>query len=245
MWTSAKRKDAAVARYNTLLDRLEARNSELARLKEEKQSVENELAATRGAMLNNSDSLVAENGRMREQIRSLQDDNTKLQARLANLQNDFDFMRSKYQEASHEAAESAREIVGMKETISQLQHKASVNVPQLQHSYEIRQLMERVDELELIRVELQRELDKKVEELRVRMNGRRETRGTSVPRSPRMGAGTMSPRPVARVIGQSTGVGSRGNSPVAAGWDPVRSEAQANNWTSGGPVTARWPTHLQ
>jgi len=59
-----------------------------------------------------------------------------------------------------------------------------------------------------------KELEKKSDEIKAFLNGRRPTRGTSVPRSPRMG--TMSPnvreRPIARVFG--SGVGSRGNSPA-------------------------------
>ncbi|KAH8805943.1 hypothetical protein F5884DRAFT_801173 [Xylogone sp. PMI_703] len=237
-------KEAAVARCNTIQGRLDARNAEIVRLKEERQNMEKEVASSRDALLNSKETAIAENGKMREQIRTLEEENTRLQTHLKNLQNDFEFMRENYQQASHKAAESSREVTNLQEVIEKLKAKASENIieiAKIQHGYEISQLKQRADELERVRVELQRELDKKVEELRVRMNGRRETRGTSVPRSPRMGAGTMSPRPVTRVIGQS----SRANSPVSAGWDPVRGDGQRDNWVHGGPVTARWPTHLQ
>lgn len=167
------------------------------------------------------------------------------------MQNDLEFIRNQYQTASYEAAESSRRVDALEETIAKLSVKASdnaVHIHKIHHSSEIQQHLDRVKELTADNEELERELEKKSEELRVLMNGRRQTRGTSVPRSPRMGAGTMSPgsRPaMGRVIGNFGGQnGSRGNSP-APGDVGMRGSQFGEALFQGPSNSGRWGNHLQ
>ena len=107
-----------------------------------------------------------------------------------------------------------RGLIGMDSRLLPQKRQASENkvrVAEIQRKYETDQLNERVDELEAQLKETQRDRDKTKEELKIKTNGRRETRGTSVPRSPHLGgSGAMSPRPnFARTAG-----GSRGASPA-------------------------------
>ena len=154
-------------------------------------------------------------------------------------------MRNSCQQANTAAAEAVNDLSEAQSEIASLTTKASSNtlrIHEIQHSSEIAQHVSRIEELQTENKELEKELDKKNEELRTLLNGRRQTRGTSVPRSPRMGnVGTMSPRPIGRVMGIPVSGGSRGTSPAPG-------EVQRGVWTGEalfqGPQ-ARWGTHLQ
>lgn len=163
------------------------------------------------------------------------------------MQSEMDYMRGHYQTASSAAADARSEIDELKEENGVLARKASNNaleIHKIQSSEEIKQLMDRIDELQASNVEMDRELERKNEELRTLMNGRRSTRGTSVPRSPRMG--TMSPnvreRPISRVLG--SGVGSRGNSPAPGDGPPFRGAFGFGDVLFPEKGAARWGNHL-
>jgi chromosome segregation ATPase len=202
--------------------KLEARTNELAKLREEKAIVDAELTMARAALSSSSVPEVAEFQKLKDELNAAKLENDKLQRRIASAQNDMDFMRTNYQKASTSAAEMRNELEELKASNAILARKASdnaVEIHRIQASSEIKQLSQRISELEGEKAECERELEKKSDELRTLLNGRRTTRGTSMPpRSPRMG--TMSPgqsgRPMARVLsGMKTG--SRGNSPAPGG----------------------------
>ncbi len=92
-----------------------------------------------------------------------------------------------------------------KEEIMKLQRKAdenTVRIAEIQRSNTAKEREERIDELEAQVQEYQQELFRKNEELKLKTNGRRDTRGTSIPRSPRLGSGALSPRPYAARAGK-------------------------------------------
>jgi len=146
--------------------------------------------------------------------------------------------------SSRAAAEANNELNELKEENRVLKRKASENavrIHEIQASNEIKEHLVRIDGVEAEKAALERELDKKSEELRTVMNGRRATRGASVPKSPRMN-NTMSPSTrVSRVIGAN---GSRGNSPALG--EPIRGMFTGDALFPNIPTGSlqRWPNHL-
>ena len=195
--------------------KLDTRTTELAILREQKVLVDKELVAARTALSSSSIPEVAELQRLKDELSVARVDMEKAQKKIANAQNDMEYMRNNYQKASSAAAEMRNELDELKAQNATLARKASENtveIHRIQSVTETKQYLQLISELEVEKAAVERELEKKSEELRSIQNGRRATRGTSVPRSPRMG--TMSPgqasRPMARVLGN---VGSRGTSP--------------------------------
>ncbi len=206
-------------------------------------------------------------GNLKEELAKERSEKELLQKRLTNMQGDLEYMRNNYQNSSTLAAEHASENLALQTELKELREKAKANtvrIHQIQKSGEIEEYVRRVRELKEENGELERELERKGEELRAMMNGRRATRGTSVPRSPRMGTGgTMSPglRPIGRamqmggigmamggVVGAGNG-GSRGNSPAPGelggfrGTGTFVGEALFQERSTPGGV--RWGNHLQ
>lgn len=220
----------------------DTKDTELQRLQEQKTLVDSALAAAREALSSSIHPQVAELNSMKDEVDRVNGENEKLKKRLDNMQKELEYMRSQYQNASNAAVESASEAQGVQNLVEELREKADgnrVRVHEIQRGNEIAAHLQMIKELKAEKEDLEREVEKKDAELKAMLNGRRATRGTSVPRSPRMG-GTMSPgpaRPIGRVIQSS---GSRGNSPGPADFNPGRFEAALFQ----GP-TARWGNHLQ
>lgn len=234
----------SLSRENNLRQRFDARMVELTKVRDEKAAVEFELSAARATLSTSAIPEIAELYQLKEELNSLRVEKERLQKRSASMQNDLEYMRSNYQQASSAAAESRNEINELTSELRIAQRKASENtvrIHEIQASEEIKQYLDRIDELEAEKVELERELEKRSEELKTFLNGRRQTRGTSVPRSPRMG--TMSPgaRPMARVL---SGVGSRGNSPAPTDAPPFRGTFTGDALFTTGPGGGRWGNHL-
>lgn len=216
--TAQSAKEAAQAQVLAINQRMESRIEDIAKLKEEKAVLQAELSAARASLSSATVPSVAELAQAQESISTLQSEKARLEKKIANIQRDFDFTRNEYQKASNSAVESAAEVSMLKEEAEILRRQASSNlvtVAEIQRSSGNKELEDRIDELEAQVAEYQNELARKNEELKAKMNGRRETRGTSVPRSPRLGSGAMSPRPYGTIrIG---GGGSRGTSPAPGG----------------------------
>jgi chromosome segregation ATPase len=233
-------RDAAKSQAVTVTQSIEARVTEIAKLKEDKVNLEKELARARTALTNSTVPEVAMLAQTQEQLRGLQIDKERLEKRILSMQKDFEFTRDSYQKASSYASELRNELTELKEENVTLQRKASENtvrVAEIQRANETKEREERIDELEALLRERDQELRKKTEELKIKTNGRRETRGTSVPRSPRLGSGAMSPRPhFAR-----PGGGSRGGSPGPG--DAREGFRDTTLFPSSALASARWP-HL-
>jgi len=233
-------RDAAKSQAVTLTQSIEARVTEIVKLKEDKLNLEKELATARTALTNSTIPEIAQLAQTQEQLRTLQIDKERLEKRILNMQKDFEFTRDSYQKASSYTTELRNELEELKEENAVLQRKASENtvrVAEIQRANEAKEREERIDELEALLRDRDQELRKKTEELKIKTNGRRETRGTSVPRSPRMGSGAMSPRPhFTRAAG-----GSRGGSPAPG--DAREGFRDATLFPSSVLASSRW-THL-
>jgi chromosome segregation ATPase len=257
----------ALLRQTNLRKDLDNKDAELTKLREQKTALDAELTDARAALSSSSIPEIAEMGKLKEELAKERSEKERLQKRLTNMQGDLEYMRNNYQNSSTMAAEHASENQALQAEVAELREKAkenTVRIHEIQESAEIEEYVRRIRELKEENGELERELERKSEELKALMNGRRATRGTSVPRSPRMGTGgTMSPgpRPMGRamqmggigmamggVIGGGNG-GSRGNSPGPGELGGFRGTGtfvgEALFQERGAPGGVRWGNHLQ
>lgn len=224
------------------------RNTELSKIKAEKASLDAEFTAAQAQLANNSHPDTAEVQKLKDEIQLMKEENSKLQKKLVTAEKLLEYTRDTYQQSSNHVSEQNQEILELRNARDILQRTATdnlVKVHEIQSVSEAKQLQARISELETTVKQREWELERTKEELKMRTNGRRETRGASAPRSPRLGNGTMSPRPVERILGSSR---SRATSPSASGptippLDGVF-PGQALFQGAPGPNVGRW-THLQ
>ncbi|KAE9364621.1 hypothetical protein N431DRAFT_388862 [Stipitochalara longipes BDJ] len=253
----------AKIRQTHLLKELETKDAEVTKLRDLKATVEKELAEARTALSSSSIPEIAEMGKLKEELLQEKSEKERLQKRLTNMQGDLEYMRNNYQNSSTLAAEHASENQALQTELAKLKEKDKrdmVRIHEIQKNNELKEYSRRIKELKEENSGLERELEKKQDELKALMNGRRATRGTSVPRSPRMGTGgTMSPgpRPMARAmqmgnIGMAmsgANSGSRGNSPAPGDLGGFRGTGtfvgEALFQDNRPPGGVRWGNHLQ
>jgi chromosome segregation ATPase len=236
-------KTNAASGEETMRKRFEGRQEEIIRLRSLNISLDAELQVARTALTSSAVPELAELYQTKEDLVTTKADKDRLQKRVSNMENDLEYMRGNYQNASAAASEAYNELGSLKEENAVLARRASQNavrIHEIQASNEIKTYLKRINVLDTEKKELVRELDKKNEELRSLMNGRRNTRGVSVPRSPHMN--NMSPGTrVNRVIGASN---SRGNSPAPS--EPLRGIFTTDNplYAATAAGTRLWPNHL-
>lgn len=133
-----------------------------------------------------------------------------LEKRLENAQSEADYIRTQYQEASSVAGRLQTEnnqLISQNEELAKKASENSVKIHEIQERDTINTYIAQVAELKQQIQQRERELELANDELAKLKNGRRETRQSSVPRSPRMGMLS----PLTRTMG---GPGSRGASPA-------------------------------
>lgn len=238
----------SLARETSMRQKLDSRTAEITKLREEKTPIDAELVSARTALSSSSIPEVAELQKLKDDLQAAKSENEKAQKKIASAQNDREYMLSNYQNASNAAAEMRNELEELKARNTDLARRASdnaVEIHRLQAAADTKLYLSHIERLEAEKAEIESELATKSEELRTLVNGRRPTRGASVPRSPR--TGTMSPaqsaRPVARVLGVT---GSRGTSPAGGGAE----RAYRGQGTFGDALypptggVGRWGNHL-
>lgn len=157
--------------------------------------------------------------------KQLQMTEDKLKSALA----DVDFMRSRYQDVDSTASRLSNEVNALKAQNGDLKQKASENLLAIhaQQASGERQIMQQ--QIANLQAQLQQkdaELVAAHQKLNSFANGR-NTRGGSMPRSPRVPSG-VSPRP-SRVY---TGSASRGTSPSGPGTQFMSQQVQNSRWNS-------------
>lgn len=178
----------AAVRADSLEKRIDTQAAEYAKLKEQNEALQVELATARAAMKDSVVPGVADMEILREENRTLQTDIQRLQKRIANNNNDLEYMRNNYHTASSAAATVTSELNEARVEMEKLRAKASSNrveIHRIQQESEAAALLNQNRSLTVMIEELKREVEKKDAEMAAVMNGRRPTRGTSVPRSPR------------------------------------------------------------
>ncbi|KAK0739751.1 hypothetical protein B0T21DRAFT_382713 [Apiosordaria backusii] len=205
------KKDMAIA-----TDKLEASKAEIASLKEQNKTLESKLAEATLAMEQSTIPDIARFAQLEKELAETKARAEKAEKKAASLTNEADFVRQEYQKASSYKQEQSDEMNRLREEIADLKTRANDNIVRIQQIHAQNGLADhqrQLAELQAMVRDRERELDILRAENQQLKNGRRETRGGSTPRSPRIGAmgGVMpSPRP------GRAGAGSRGTSPAAA-----------------------------
>lgn len=198
------------------------------KLSEEKQQLEASLQ-----QLANSDNPNTTAAAQREMdLVASRENAAALERQLAFLKKNVEYARSRYQDASDKAAALGEDNTALKIQVAELERRASANVVRLR---ELSADAARQDILRLYqeektqRLSAERELDRKNDELRsykTRFAGR-ETRGSSVPRSPRVRQ--MSSRNTSPVgDNNGNGGGSSGPGPISGVFGPRSTHLKEN-----------------
>ncbi|KAG4035356.1 hypothetical protein MFRU_001g01270 [Monilinia fructicola] len=230
----------AAKRQSEYEKKLGAQDESAAKLREENAILKNELSVARNSLLTSSaNPSIAEYHQTKEDLRIAQAEIERLKKAQASVEKRADYAASLYQESSQQAQEMRNELTTLKSQRKELQRQASaarVEINKINHDGIIQQQVDVIDDLRRELAERERHLGIVSGQLDAYMNGRRTTRGTSVPRSPR--TSNMSPRP--RVLGSmapGSNTASRGNSPAPGVF--------GGDLFQGGDAGRRFGAHLQ
>lgn len=147
-------------RANQLEQRNQALQEEVSTLREERRQLTEELAEARRELRQASVPELAALEAARETARQAQAEQNRLEHRLQSMQRDFDFTRAQYQTASAAAAESALEVMTLRDEVQQLQRQrqagdeavrlqqANLKTVTKRHDHQVGQLQQRVGHLE-------------------------------------------------------------------------------------------------
>ncbi|ROW08822.1 hypothetical protein VMCG_02747 [Cytospora schulzeri] len=205
---------------------VETSETKVSKLSEEKRELEAKLQELTKS--ENPDTAVA--AQREVDLKASQEMVTSLEKQITYLKKDVDFTRGRYQDASDKAASLGEENAELRKKVADLETRASDNVVKLrQISVETarKETWRLYQDERAQRLDLERELDKKNEELRAyksRFSGR-ETRGSSVPRSPRVRH--MSSRNTSPVADGGNG-GGNGGGPMSGVFGPRSTHLKEN-----------------
>lgn len=240
----------ALEREKSTKKKLETRDAEIAKLKEKNADMLVQLSTAQFALSTSAVPEVSEMAKMKQEIAKLKVDNELLTKKLASSQNDIEYMRTNYQNSSSAAAEAASELREVQAANEQLQAKADTNrvkIHELQRDEDVANHLATIKRLRSENEDLRKECERQGDELERLKANRRNTRGASMPGSPRMGGG-MSPRPaIGRSIAANIAGGSRsrGNSPAPGEMGGFGGILREDGTPSGRGGNGRWGNHLQ
>lgn len=239
-----------------LSDSLESCRTEITTLKAKRVELEKKLAEANNALLNSSNPDLVKAAVLEKNLNEVNADVQQLQKRIVVMQSDLEYSKNMYNKASQRAIDLSSENRGYENKIQELQRKADdniVEVNKVQSRNEVRILAQQVKEQKNLVRERTAELNRIKEELKSLKSGRRETRQSSVPRSPRLSSlgGTMSPRNGTRgpsaMGGPSSSRGTSPQPPVAVFDGPAGSGNGVQNaalFNNQGPGANRF-AHLR
>lgn len=214
-------KDLAKARTENhdLAVGLESSHLQITSLKETLASVKKKLTDATDALITSPDPDVSKTAQLERNLEEADAKIAALENKVAHAEKDRAYFSDRYQEASRGTRELISENAELKQEVEDLRRRASdvrVKVNEIQSRREARELARQLAEQKAIVREREAELNRVRDEMRSAKNGRRETRQSSVPRSPRLGSlGVMSPRGQGRAA--SAAVGGAGAGAGAAG----------------------------
>ncbi|KAI1284448.1 hypothetical protein F5Y07DRAFT_346558 [Xylaria sp. FL0933] len=232
---------------------LESCRTEIATLKATRAELEKKLAEANDALLHSSNPDLVKLAEMERNLNTANAQVEDLKKRLVVTQSDADYNKNLYNQASQRATELASENRGYEKKIEELRRKADHNIVEVnktQSRNEAKILAQQITEQKSLVREREAELNRVKEELKVLRSGRRETRQSSVPRSPRPSLGVMSPRNGTRVPsamgGPSSSRGTSPQPPMAVFDGPVGSGNAVQNAAlfNQGPASSRF-AHLR
>lgn len=202
-------RDQALKAKEKIQKDLHRSEAQVQKLAEEKQQLEKSL---RGLM-NGGDADVAAAAQRELDLKVAQDKVAALERQVTTTQKDMTFAQSRYQDASDQAFSHKQENESLQLKVADLEVRAGANVVEIRRHNAARtdaQLRRMYEQEKAMRLDREREIDRKNEEMRSYKQrfGGRETRGSSVPRSPRvrqMSSRNTSP------VGDNGGTGGNGN----------------------------------
>ncbi|KAI0403646.1 hypothetical protein F4802DRAFT_280882 [Xylaria palmicola] len=203
---------------SVLTGSLESCRTEIATLKATRTELQKKLAEANDSLLDSSNPDVAKAAELEKNLNQANAEVQGLKKKLVVMQSDLEYSKNMYSQASQRAAELSSENRSYEKRIEELQRRADENVVEVnkvQSRNEVRILAQQVKEQKTLVRERVAELNRAKEELKALKSGRRETRQSSVPRSPRLSSlGVMSPRNGTRGPSAMGGPSSsRGTSP--------------------------------
>ncbi|KAJ2989861.1 hypothetical protein NUW58_g3252 [Xylaria curta] len=244
----------AQGQASVLSKSLESCHTEIATLKQARTKMEKELAEANDALLHSSNPDLVKAAELSKDLHTANADVQDLKKRIVVMQSDLDYTKNLYDRASQRATELSLENRAHENKLQELQRKADENVVEVnkvQSRNEVRILAQQVKEQKTLVRERTAELNRVKEELKSLKSGRRETRQSSVPRSPRLSSlGVMSPRNGTRgpsaMGGPSSSRGTSPQPPMAVFDGPVGSGNGVQNAAlfNQGPAANRF-AHLR
>ncbi|RYP08018.1 hypothetical protein DL764_002164 [Monosporascus ibericus] len=181
----------ATEKANTLTSALESARKENATLKETNTELRKKLSEATQSLLNSS---IPEASKLAQLGKDLEEARARVQyleKRVTLAQGDLEYTKNAYQQASHSATQlraENRELEARAEALARRADDNVARVNELQSRQEVAELARLLAEQRGIARDHEARLGQLHEELRLARAGRRETRHSSVPRSPRMTA---------------------------------------------------------
>ncbi|KAI0550789.1 hypothetical protein F4679DRAFT_193028 [Xylaria curta] len=184
---------------SVLSESLESYRTETTTLKATRTELEKKLAEANNALLNSSNPDLVKMAELEKALTEAKAEAQQLNKRLVVTQSDLDYSKNLYDQASRRATDLSSENRSFENKLQELQRRANQNIiafNEIQGFSEVQLLTQQVTELNHLLRERTTELSKIRDELKSLRSGRRETRQSSVPRSPRLSSlgGVMSPR---------------------------------------------------
>ncbi|KAK6067442.1 hypothetical protein SCUP515_10175 [Seiridium cupressi] len=210
-----KERDTALENQREMSAQLQLTKKELSTASQTNGELKQKLAEAQESLLSGDNPDLAKMTRIEKEVEEARVKVSAFEKKAASAQRDREFASNEYQNASHRAFELRKENDALQQQIVDLARKADDNIVlinQTQQRNEVGELVRLLEEQRTIVKDRENELNRAREQLAVLKNGRRETRQSSVPRSPRLGV--SSPRTVRRAAPEAaSGAGSRGTSP--------------------------------
>ena len=198
---------------------LEAEKAKTASFQQKSMDLEMQMREMRAAMEEHANPDISKIAVLEKRVEELEQQAQKEEKRASNACGDLEFARQQYQNATKAASELGIKNMELEKEKQELETKASENLRRI-HEVNTKgqgtSLMRQLKEKDLMIRDRESAVRRLEEQLAVLWNGRRETRQSSVPRSPRPGMISMSPRPgVQLTSGRTIPGGSRGESPAS------------------------------
>ncbi|RYP26609.1 hypothetical protein DL768_011685 [Monosporascus sp. mg162] len=182
----------AMEKANTLTSALESARKENATLRETNTELRKKLSEATQSLLNSSIPEVSKLAQLEKDLEEARARVQHLEKRVTLAQGDLEYTKNAYQQASHSATQLRAENRELEARVEALARRADDNVArvnELQSRQEVAELARLLAEQRSIARDREARLGQLHEELRLARAGRRETRQSSVPRSPRTTAG--------------------------------------------------------
>ena len=189
--------NTAKGKAETLTTSLDTARKENETLKETNAELKQKLSEATESLLNSSIPELKNMAQVEKDLETARSEVQKLEKSLRLTQNDLEYARDVYQNATQHTGQLREENKQLEIEVEKLTRQASevrVRVNQEQNRREVAELVRLLEEQRTMARDRESELIRLRDEVRSFRASRRDTRGSSVPRSPRLGSSILSPR---------------------------------------------------